>query len=277
MSRYIAILVTGMVVYMLGCSPEKKLAKSYAEQPEMMPLLVLSTDFIYKANLKEFEIEDAEELTKDELDSALYYNSRFLKEINDSVFIERYLDAFIEELMLLGFNVFRAEQFNEFLHLNKEGYTINLSQLSIEEYIHSYTTDEVVLYEVVSVSGIDLNALNINSWFEFNSVNAEEADSKIFFSSDYIFDDLNGRFISYLFSTEAIYEFSIDTIKSENIYLFTEELGKVYAGFAYDYFLNNYIRGLLPESAGAESYLHYDRESNRIRLAGEFERFMELE
>ena len=277
MSRYLAIILISTVFFLQGCSPEKKLAKEYVGQPEMMPLMILSADFIYKSSLNEFEIEDAEIMTEEELDSALYYNSLFLKEINDSTFIARYLGAFIRELELLGFNVFREDQFNEFLELNKKGYTINLSQVSIEEYIHSYTADEVVLFEVVSVSGIDLNALNINTWFEFNSVNSDTADAKIFFSSDYIFDDLDGYFRSYLFSTDATYEFTIDTIKSENIYLFTEELGKVYAGFAYDYFLNIYLSGRLPESAGDESYYHYDREAGQIRLAGEFERFMELE
>ena len=230
----------------------------------------------YRESLKDYEIEGVDTLSEDELDSVLYYNSLFLKEIDDSVFIERYVRGYVQELRKLGFDVYRDQEFDTFMSLGKEGYIINLAQISLEEYVYAYTTDAMIMQEVVSVSGIDLNALNIDTWFEFNSVNLEESESKVFYVSDYIFDDLNGRFIAHLFSVEVKYEFTVDTIMIDTLYSYMWEMGAIYAGYTNDYFLNKHIRKLLPETGQQDMYFHYDRKENRLRLAGDFERFIEI-
>ncbi len=269
------VIVTALLI-LISCSPVRKVAKTYVDDTPGLTLLVLKPAFIYKTSLKDYEIEGVDTMSEDELDSVLYYNSLFLKEIDDSVFIERYVRGYVQELRKLGFDVYRDQEFDTFMSLGKEGYIINLAQISLEEYVYAYTTDAMIMQEVVSVSGIDLNALNIDTWFEFNSVNLEESESKVFYVSDYIFDDLNGRFIAHLFSAEVKYEFTVDTIMIDTLYSYMWEMGAIYAGYTNDYFLNKHIRKLLPETGQQDMYFHYDRKENRLRLAGDFERFIEI-
>ena len=276
MSEKKTLVIFTALLILISCSPVRKVAKTYVEDTPGLTLLVLKPAFVYKTSLKDYEIEGADTLSESELDSVLYYNSLFLKEIDDSVFIERHVRGYVQELRKLGFEVYRDQEFDTFMSLGKEGYIINLAQISLEEYVYAYVTDAMIMQEVVSVSGIDLNALNIDTWFEFNSVNLEESESKVFYVSDYIFDDLNGRFIAPLFSADVKYEFTIDTIKIDTLYSYMWEMGAIYAGYTNDYFLNKHIRKLLPETGQQDMYFHYDRKENRLRLAGDFERFIEI-
>ncbi len=276
MSGKKTLVILTTLLILISCSPVRKVAKTYVEDMPGLTLLVLKPAFVYKTSLKNYEIEGADTLSESEMDSVLYYNSLFLKEIDDSVFIERYVRGYVQELRKLGFEVYRDQEFDTFMSLGKEGYIINLAQIALEEYVYAYATDAMIMQEVVSVSGIDLNALNIDTWFEFNSVNLEESESKVFYVSDYIFDDLNGRFVARLFTADVKYEFTIDTIKIDTLYSYMWEMGAIYAGYTNDYFLNKHIRKLLPETGQQDLYYHYDREENRLRLAGDFERFIEI-
>jgi len=224
----------------------------------------MKPDLVYKQSLKKFDVENADELDETELDSALYHQSLFIQHINDSIFIERFVNKFSSSLDDFGYKVFGESELDIFLQDTNQGFIVNLAQISLEEYVYPYETEFMMFDDVYGIEGIDLNALNVNIWFEFQEVNGEEHDSKIFFTGDPLFDNIKGNVKQNPFQSDIMFEYSIDSLDISTIYLYTEKLAERYAGYTLDYLLNEFVYKNNPDLYNPEYYIHYDPESNNF-------------
>ncbi len=251
------ILIFPLLFILNSCSVEYKIAKEFVDAPKNISLLVFTPDYIFKNNLKTYEYPVYDSLSADELDSALFFNSLFLQNINDSIFFENYLNNLNIGLSIYGINVFPEYMLDSFLLVQSEAYILNIAQIELEEYIMPYIAEEY-FDEYLYSETIDLNAVNINSWFEITKLNSEENNKKVLYASHLVFDDMKGSFSQNVFTGEITFSYKIDQMTENDIYELSALLGTKYADYTYDYLLNNYIINHLPENYHSDKYLHYN-------------------
>jgi hypothetical protein len=239
-NQKIYLLLASLFMIVNACSVERELAKQYLETGIQEDVMVMIPDHVYKTSLKQYEIDSAEEMDEWTLDSTLYAKSLFIQYISDSLFLEQYTGSYITELKKLGIRVYIEEWMDTFLLLQKPALVINLTQIEIEEYVMPFR-DEELIEEYLFYKEIDLNMVCINSWFELTRMNTEDEEKQVLFASHYVSDEFDGYFKFYPFTGEVSYSYSIDTLVVNEIYGLAAFLGRKYAGYTFDYFLNMHI------------------------------------
>ncbi len=269
-------LIPFLLLLLSGCMPERKLAVSFIENDTALAFLVIKPDFLYKTNLKEYEINGYDSLSDWQKDSLLMDKSLFLKNINDSILISGFTENFTKGLQSYGIKVYPSSLTDTFLLPGHMSYIANIAQMSLEEYVHPFTTDQVVSDEIVTIKDVDLNALNYNIWLELGKLNSDKKNI-VLFASDYLLDDLNGQLRQSIFRDEITFEYTIDTITTEQIYQYGRQMGKEVSSYLFDYLLNIYINENIPPGYPYEpEYLHYDPEKRMLLPADPERRLVEM-
>lgn len=260
-----------------ACSIERKIAKEYISQRNQLSLLVIPPDYLYKVSLKEWEIDSAEELSEWELDSLLYDNSLFLKEVSDSLFLDYYTGNYIAEMEAYGFKVYPQDSLTSFLDGKNNAFIVNMAQLELEEYIMPFE-EEAEYGEYLYYHVVDLNAVNLNSWFEVSRVNGSD-EAGVHFSSMHATDGLDGFFKFNFFTGDVKFIYQIDTLGVDVLYRLAALAGYTYAGYTFDYMLNKYIDKRMDEEGRQRSsvYYHYMRQKAYLLPAKDDERFFPME
>lgn len=259
-----------------SCSIERTLAREIIVSRPDSAVLIMMPDFVYKTNLKVGELENAESLDDQIRDSLLFERSLYLKNISDTIILNRYLNSLVSELKAFGLEVYTENNINEFLQLEKPSYMFNIAQIELEEYIVPVEEQEVFDDTALYFKTFKLNAVSINSWFEVTRMNVEDYKRKVLYASNYVFDYLKGSFRKHALTGEVKFKYYQKEIELKDIYSLAEELGKKYAGYIYDYMLNEKIQEELPENISTDKYYHYDRDRNTLRAITK-DRFTELE
>ena len=267
-----------LLVFILfnSCTLERELAKESVDASDSISILLLPPEFLYKTNQKNWEIKNFENLDEWGKDSALFENSLFLKEIDDSVFYKNYLGTLVEELKLYGLKVFDEKELDTFMTIRSRAYIISISQLELEEYLYPYTAEEMFFDTMVYYKEFNLNAININSWYEISKLNDTEAASNLLYASHYLIDNLEGRFVNNIFTEKVSFKYNIDTITVDDIYLLANILGRKYAGYIFDYLINEYVFRNFPANHRPNIYFHYNRIYKSLSPAGD-DRFIFME
>ncbi len=259
------ISALSLILTVISCSPERKLAKSFVEQDHDLSFLIMSPEYLYKVNLKKYELDSTDTTQESVKDSVLLAKSLFLKYISDTTFLNRYTGSLQSQLEKYGLKVYPEARFDSLLQARSNAFIVNIAQFSIEEYVHPYTSDQVIGNEVMTIKDIDLNALNFNTWVELSRMNSDTG-RVVLFSSDQLFDGINGYFKQYLFNPEVSFEYSIDTITLDQIYQKAAALGRKDGAYLFDYMMNKYLKSNLPANYPYEPlYFHYDPESRSLR------------
>ncbi len=264
-----------LLIFLASCSLEKKLARQFIEERKNVAVLLFTPDYVFKTNLKEEEIEDKDQYTEKELDSVLFENSKYLKELSDSIVLERYINNYIDGLKYYGFKIYTDEFIDLFMKDTNQSYVINIAQIELEEYILEIE-EEAYFFDNRYTTEFELNAVNFNSWFEINKLNDSNARKEILFATHYVSDDLYGDYTQYLFTGGVKFEYTIDSLNIEKIYDLASYLGALYAAYTFDYIMNNYISNNMPEDQRLRYYLHYNRQTDGF-IDAEDEKFERLE
>jgi hypothetical protein len=270
-------LIALLLFLLTGCSVEQKLARSFVESYKPVEYLLMRPSIIFKYNLKEFEIPGSDTMEGFRKDSVLFENSLFMKAISDSLLIDQFTYGFGKALESYGAKVIPESSIDTLMEKEGTPYVVNIAQFSLEEYIHPFSSEEMVYDEVIVIDGIDLNAINFNVWLELGRMNTEKKN-KVLFASDYLLDSMNGTLKQNLISRKMSFDYTIDTITMPQIYEFARRFGEKSAQYLFDYLMNTYIGDNLPEYYPYERYFyHYDAQRNQMYPVGDEDRFIELE
>ncbi|MBN1199802.1 MAG: hypothetical protein JXA23_10655, partial [Bacteroidales bacterium] len=123
------LLVAGIT----ACTPEYKLAKEFRATPPDFYFHLDPPAFLYKYNHKGEMIEDLQKMNPEQQDSALFFSSTFVQYINDSAFLEKYINGFLNELRSLQFPVYIGHDADSFLMSQPQSYEIDLTQIQLDE------------------------------------------------------------------------------------------------------------------------------------------------
>jgi len=258
---FVFVILSSILV---SCSLERKIAQSFVKDKQVKSLLLFWPSQLFKENLKTKVLTKLDSLNPQGLDSVLYSRSLFLQNINDSIFMGKLKKSMIDELNAHGYNVYGSEQLEEFMDLKDSSYVLNLSQMQIEEYIYTATVQtpqELDYY----FAGIDLNAINLNSWFELKRNQVPQEKYPVLYSSYFIYDDSEGDFFRSSKSGKMSYRYKVDSLEMKDIYHLAELAGKKYATNFYDYMLNIFVQDKLPEDKVPAFYYHYNRKAKALQ------------
>jgi len=237
--------------------------------------MILPIDYLFKSNLKIEELGDTAGMSEWEIDSALMDNSIFLKDISDSIVLETFINSLMMEFEKLGFAVYTEDYIDSFLFFQSPAYILNIAQLELEEHSFEFEDSELIR-GIEYYKKLQLNAININTWLEISALNADEEGRELFYANETIADIVDGHFGENLFTGKVKYNYRIVKMDEEIIYRYCELLGRRYAGYTYDYIMNEYIKQNFPSNKKLRFYMHYNRENKTLDTTVE-DRFVEME
>ncbi len=201
-------------------------------------------------------------------EQALIENSLFLKQIDDSLFLDGYFAAFTAELKTFGINVFAMDQLTDFMAQTGALYQISVAQIELEEDIFPYHVEETFDDTVVYFEDFNLNTVNINNWYEINKLNDSQAVNNLLYASHYLMDQIEGQFAENIFTGDIKYKYNLLPMDSNSIYSLAEVLGQKYAGYIFDYLINEYVFRNFPKNQRPGVYLHFDPNFRTLTPAG---------
>jgi hypothetical protein len=247
-----------MMVFISSCTIERKLAQNFVNAKPDIDLQLFTPDILFKFNHKGEEIEGFNALSDLQQDSALYTHSDFIQYIDDSIYLEHYINSFINELRALGFKVFLDHSVDSFLQGMPQSYVVNVSQVQIDEYKYPLVDSES-FEDTIYTKSFQLNAVDASAWFELSKINTPKPQKTILYSSFTASDDFEGNFVINSFTLDIHYRYKIDSLKINDLYELASYSGKKNASYLFDFFMNQYIAFHMPKGIEPMYFLHYDR------------------
>lgn len=270
--KLLVLLILSAII--ISCSLERKIARSYVKTKDEKSILLFFPKELSKLNLKAYRMPAKDSLLFADIDSFLMNKSLFLQYIDDSVFITKCKQSMIKEFIDYGIKVYDYEQINEFIKLNDSSYVINLAQMQLEEYILQDSAEDIIdgmNYKCY----LELDAINLNSWFELSRNKLPGEHYPVLYSSYMESDSVYGSYVKSVENDSITYFYMRDTLDLPKIYELSEIAGKKYASNFYDYLLNIYVQDHLPKDKSPKLYFHYNL-IDRILESNYYDRFTEI-
>ena len=204
------------------------------------------------------------------------YNTQYnrqtdvLQGFNQDMFLDIVYGAYADMLRTYGLDVYIPENADS-VQVDSMHWLVMLSQMEVSGRITEYEdflfsdTDEYSYKH-------PLNTVNVASWFEIS----DGEWKPVLFCEHNLIDGFESD-VDYSFWLGKIdYNYTIDTLQLDDVYHFAVYLGKVYAGYTYDYMMNNYVGvEMLKRQRMYVHPLRYDPYKKQLRYALEDE-FIEL-
>lgn len=265
------IMVTLSMLLFTSCTIEHRLAKEYIRSGGGESLLVVPSDFLYKTNNTYQEPDPVNMISERAMDSVGYYKSTYLQYISDSVFLEKFYNAFITEMEESGYDIYLPADSQTFDRESNRKWIIRFAQLQLEEesrklYEDTYDPEENYYYKEYDVSSV-----GINSWTEV-SFSGSPDQQRLLYLSGFIEDEFEGGFNYNHFDDKMYFSDKTLRITYNDIYRMAVDSGKKHAELLIDYLLNDYIRRNMPPGTTRLSIFHYDKRF-RTLTNGVNERF----
>jgi len=252
------IMVTLSMLLFTSCTIEHRLAKEYIRSGGGESLLVVPSDFLYKTNNTYQEPDPVNMISERAMDSVGYYKSTYLQYISDSVFLEKFYNAFITEMEESGYDIYLPADSQTFDRESNRKWIIRFAQLQLEEesrklYEDTYDPEENYYYKEYDVSSV-----GINSWTEV-SFSGSPDQQRLLYLSGFIEDEFEGGFNYNHFDDKMYFSDKTLRITYNDIYRMAVDSGKKHAELLIDYLLNDYIRRNMPPGTTRLSIYHYDK------------------
>lgn len=244
-----------MAMLLASCSMQKRLAYDFVEQSKGASVAFYVPNELKISNIrKDCDPNSIELLPLDEeqLRDTIEARTKIVNKIDEKMFLDVMIVSFEETLKDYGLKLEYWE--NEDTQADSLHWVVDLSHVEIQELIEYLAT-------YCGVEGnIDFfpsTSVGVASWFELvNDRTSEQVFTEQFYCEYikdcyYSLDSLNNKIANVEYQNLTI----------DGFYDFAVMLGKLYAGYAYDYFMNDYIRQEMTKKGkeyDEEYYLRYD-------------------
>lgn len=241
-----------------ACTIERKLALEFIKQKKSsVAVFVVPPYSLNLFNNNEYNL-DSVYIPKDyPIDSLLFNQTYLLKDISDSIFLENYLNGFINSLRKSGFQVFLPDALNAFQEIESKAYIFRFAQVDLSEEIYPYEINEDIGGEEFS-KVFPLNLVTANSWFEFEA--RDTAWRKVFYAEDALVDEFSAELKLDDSGKNTVLYYVMDSLSVADVYQMATDVGMKYAGYLTDYLMNTYIKQQFPPNLSPSIIFHYDPE-----------------
>jgi len=253
-----SLLFIGLLLALLlsGCQAELKLAKNFVAENTDIRVAVY---FPEKAEVK------------------VEYNAKYdrqtdvLQGFSYDLFLDVMYQAYADGLRDYRFDVYVPENADN-VQVDSENWLVMLSRMEISGRITEY--EDYLFSDTDEYSyKFPLNTVNVASWFEIS----DGEWKPVLFCEHNLIDGFDSK-TDYSFWANSIdYSYTIDTLKLEDVYNYAVYLGKLYAGYTYDYMMNSYVGAEMKKMQYSQQLLlRYDPYKKKLRYADEGDGFIEM-
>ena len=249
--------LVGFVFMLMGCQTPFRLAERYIAE---LPPIKAAVYFPEKAEVK------------------VEYNTQYAKQtevltgFSHDLFLDVMYNAYAEMMGDYGVEVYVPDNI-ENVPVDSVNWLVMLSRMEISGRITEYEdflfsdTDEFSYKH-------PLNTVNVASWFEINDGEWQP----VLFCEHNLIDGFTSH-TDFSFWTQKIdYTYNIDTLELKDVYNYAVYLGKLYAGYTYDYMINDYVTSRLNQhNISYRVRMRYDPYKKRVRIAEEGDGFVVIE
>ena len=269
-TTYLKLILPGilLILGLQSCTIEKKLGKEFLSKAPEISIDLNAPQLLYKYNHKGEKIPGFDSMTGAQQDSGLLASSSFIRYVDDSAFLEKYVNSFIDELRKIGFMVYLDGNIDTILRSQPQAYRVNMVQIQLDEYISPYEDSEPI-GDSVFYKSFDLNAIDASSWFEVNKYNAANPKKTVLYSSFTASDGFSGNFTLNDLTGSIRYRYKIDSLNLRDIYDLATYSGRQNAEYLFDFFMNQYIAYHMPKDMEILGYLHYNASRRSFDFSDE--------
>ena len=245
-----------LLIFFTSCQTELKLAKKYmANRPKIEAAVYFP--------------ESAE--VKTEYNTQYGKKTEVLNGFSQDLFLDVMYNAYAEAMNEYGVEVYVPEDIDKAL-VDSTHWLVMLSRMEISGRITEY--EDYLFSDSDEYSyKHPLNTVNVASWFEVN----DGEWKPVLFCEHNLMDGFDSKTDFSFWAQKIDYTYSIDTIKLKDVYNYAVYLGKLYAGYTYDYMMNSYVGEELKKKGYAyQILLRYDPYKKQLRYAEDGDCFIEL-
>ena len=252
-------IVIGFLTALLlsSCQTEQKLAKKYVAERTGIQAAV------YFPEQAEVKVEYNTQYGK---------KTEVLNGFSQDLFLDVTYNAYAEELGHYGVEVYVPDDI-ENIPVDSTHWLIMLSRMEIsgriteyEDYLFSDTDEYSYKHP--------LNTVNVASWFEVN----DGEWKPVLFCEHNLMDGFDSKTDYSFWANKIDYDYTIDTLELKDVYNYAVYLGRLYAGYTYDYMMNDYVGAELKKKGYAyQLLLRYDPYKKQLRYAEEGDGFVVVE
>lgn len=246
-----------LLALLTSCRTDLKIAKKYvAERTDIQAAVY----FPEQAEVKvEYNIQYGKQ-------------TEVLNDFSQDLFLDVMYNAYAEEMGQYGVLVYVPDDIDN-VPVDSTHWLVMLSRMEISGRITEY--EDYLFSDTEEFSyKHPLNTVNVASWFEVN-----DGDWKpVLFCEHNLMDGFDSNTDYSFWSNKIDYSYTIDTLKLNDVYNYAVYLGKLYAGYTYDYMMNSYVGAELKKKGyNYQLLLRYDPYEKQLRYAGEDDGFVEIE
>lgn len=254
--RYKILLMSFlMLIVFVSCSPQKKLAYDFVKKSKGASVAFYVPNELKKSNMRSDcnpEIIDLFLLEEDQLQDSIDSKIKILNKIDDEIFLNVVAASFEETLEDYGLTLRYLEDEN--VSTDSLHWIVDLSHVEIQELIaHQLSSCGVDgNYEFIPITRV-----NVASWFNLLT----ESGSELVFTEQNYDEDVVDCYYTLDSLNNLVTNIEFQDISIEGFYNFAVVLGKLYAGYSFDYFMNEYVRREMRNKKKEYSddiYLRYD-------------------
>lgn len=253
------LLYIGLLLLLLSsCRTDLKLAKRYvAERTEIQAA-------VYFPEKAEVKVEYNTQLGK---------KTEVLNGFSQDLFLDVMYGAYADAMKVYGVNVYIPEDIDN-VQVDSTHWLVMLSRMEISGRITQY---EDYLFSDANEFSYKhaLNTVNVASWFEIN----DSVWMPVLYCEHNLMDGFDSKTDYSFWSGKLDYNYTIDTLELNDIYNYAVYLGKLYAGYTYDYMLNSYVDAELRKQYidyWDRNMFRYDPYKKQLRYAENEDYFIEL-
>ena len=256
MKKLSFILVVLGALALSGCQTELKLAKKYmAERPNIQAA-------VYFPEQAEVNLET----------DVTYGKTEVLNGFDQDLFLDLAYNAYSDTMKDYGVEVY-VPDFIDSIPTDSVHWIVMLSRMEIsgriteyEDYLFSDTDEYSYKHP--------LNTVNVASWFEINDGEWRPLQ----FCEHNLVDGFDSKTDYSFWENKIDYKYSIDTLELKDVYNYAVYLGKLYAGYTYDYMMNSYVGTELGKKGYAyQLLLRYDPYKKLLRYAEDGDGFVTIQ
>lgn len=258
-----------------SCSVERKVANRLSTDTDGLAVMLISTDQIYSDQMTFPEVEGWEDLSVEQQDSIRLSSSRVVKDLSAQQYLNIFRQSYTKELIRYGIKIFSDSDLAAFQSWEGNAWLVNLAQIEVLEQ-QEIVRDEELVNGTLYTYDLQINTVNIASWFEVARINAASDNSmEVLFASYDLTDDYHGYFTQNFVTGEVGYNLQTDTLNIEKFYNAVAFLGRLYAGYTFDYILNIRLNEQVENDKRSGRYFRYD-PYRRFLFSTDRDRFVPL-
>lgn len=249
MKKLILILFAA-VLLLLACSEQHKIARRFVKNNNKTQVALYMPERVFKRNLRNDSIP--ENLVDSSLQKQISYLEKQVKvidKVNDDNLLDVIYLSMKETLKDYGLTVQYWE--DETSHPDSTHWVIEVPRIEVTEVCEPQQFCGWIDYNKYCMD-VPVDLVNVAAWFNL----ANDTTFNMTFTEQNYFNDTDVDF-DYQ-GNKVVARIACDTINIDGFYQFAKILGKLYAGYCYDFMMNKYIDNHQVESIDTINRYRYD-------------------